>query len=542
MGMDFQEVPHRHLFSNFVNKDPYQKTPIYDLSLGVKKRMILWPRGTFKTSAIIVEIVQFILNYPNVRICFLTGGDSLAKRQIGRVKKVFENPTVKFRELFPEFCIDRSSRRKLGNMHEFSVPCRSNDTLAEPTMAITTAKSVKAGSHYDIIFVDDLVNETNYQKPEQLEKCIQDYKDICPLLAPDGYMYVTGTRYSFGDLYEDIQTKAKKEMKETGEQTWAFSVLPCWVKYCVNCEEHCHKRDIDHNWAQNATEPTCLLCKCKGWKDSGVKDVLFPKFRCRDGRTEGHTVEKLERIRKYELGDELFACQYENNPLPSSMQKFTPELLNAQTLLSLNFIPSALESPTFFVGDLSYIGSDDRDRSVIYVCRYRKGQIFIFDCLSGKWDSWQLCENLFLGILKYRPTMIWLEAFLGWEAYQTVMELFCNAKQIQRFPVEWLKLTYKKDAKIIRMGTAIVPLKERRLWFFSGMPNYETMCEDLKRWPKSGKHDDYGDCVGLVCQVPTGYQLESLPRSMDTSKSWLRKLNETQNEDPTYDGRISGSY
>ena len=61
LGMDFQEIPHRHLFSHFLSKDPYERTPIYDISLVVKKRMILWPRGTFKTSAIIVEIVQLIL-------------------------------------------------------------------------------------------------------------------------------------------------------------------------------------------------------------------------------------------------------------------------------------------------------------------------------------------------------------------------------------------------------------------------------------------------------------------------------------------------
>ena len=72
-------------------------------------------------------------------------------------------------------------------------------------MAITTARSVKAGSHYDVIFIDDLVNETNYRSLKMLEKSIQDYRDIGPLLAPAGYIFVTGTRYSFGDLYEQIQ-------------------------------------------------------------------------------------------------------------------------------------------------------------------------------------------------------------------------------------------------------------------------------------------------------------------------------------------------
>ena len=319
MGMDFQEIPHRGLFSHFIQKDPEQDTPLYDLSLVIKKRMVLWPRGTFKTSAIIVEIVQFILNFPNIRTCFLTGGDGLAKRQVARVKRVFEKPTKKFRNLFPEFCGE-----KLGNAHQFTVPCRTNDTFAEPTMAISTAKTVKAGSHYDIIFVDDLVNETNYRSPKLLQKCIEDYRDICPLLAPDGFMYVTGTRYSFGDLYEEIQTMAKKEMKELGRNQWKFSILPCWVRYCRNCSDGCSRRVLDHDFDQNAlAEPTCRLCPCKGWEDTGIKDVLFPRFRCKDGRTEGHTVEWLESER-LRLGAEFFANQYENNPIAAGDQTFTP--------------------------------------------------------------------------------------------------------------------------------------------------------------------------------------------------------------------------
>jgi hypothetical protein len=542
LGMDFQEVPHRFLFSFFIQKDPYEETPVYDLAQGVKKRMILWPRGTFKTSAMIVEIVQFILNYPNIRICFLTGGDTLAKRQLARVKKVFEHPSARFKELFPEFCINPRLRRQLGNAHEFTVPCRTNDTLAEPTMSISTAKSVKAGSHYDLICVDDLVNETNYKSDKALQDCIQNYKDICPLLAPDGYMYITGTRYSFGDLYEDIQAKAKKEMAATGERTWMFSILPCWVRYCLNCEQHCHKRDIDHLWEKNATEPTCMSCKCKGWQDSGLKDVLFPRFRCRDGRTEGHTIKFLEQQRR-ELGDEFFANQYENNPIASGTQTFTPELLAKQTLFQLADLPTGLQCPTFFVGDLGYAGaSDSRDMSVFFVCRYWQGQIFVIDCLAGKWGATDVCENLFIGVLKYRPAMIWIEGFPAWEAFNTVLEMFARNKNIQRFPVEWLQLTYHKDAKKIRMGTVQVPLKERRLWLYAGMPYYERLCEDLYRWPKLGKHDDFGDCLGLVVSVPTGYQLEALPRAMDSSKSWLRKIHEPKEDSSSYDARIAGSF
>src|ERR1039458_4755213 len=105
LGMDFQEDPHALLFSQFVQKRPGENLVLSDLDALTKKRMILWPRGIFKTTAVRVDIVQTILNYPNVRICFLTGGDTLAKLQLKAIKQVFEKPTAYFKHLFPEFCL-----------------------------------------------------------------------------------------------------------------------------------------------------------------------------------------------------------------------------------------------------------------------------------------------------------------------------------------------------------------------------------------------------------------------------------------------------
>jgi len=333
-------------------------------------------------------------------------------------------------------------------------------------------------------------------------------------------------------------------MKELGTQSWSFSIMPCWVKYCANCEHWCHKRDLDHDWKRNASEPKCIRCNCKGWKDTGVKDVLFPKFRTKDGRTQGHTIKGLETM-KIQLGPEMFSCLYENNPLAKELQTFTPELIGKQTLFHESQIPTGLQAPTFFVGDLAYTAgqTNDRDNSVIYVARYFQGQIFIIDCIAGKFDSLALCENLYRGLMKHRPTIIWLEKFLGWEAYNTVFEMYAHQKNLQRLPVEWHPVSYGKQAKLARMGAVKAPMGERRLWLYAAMPFYENLVNDLKKWPKLGRHDDFGDCLGLVCQVPTGFQsVPQPPARLETAAAWLRKLNPRQDEDSLYDSRIPGSY
>lgn len=534
LGMDFQETPHKWLFSKMLRKNP--GTPLYDLDLKKKKRMILWSRGTFKTSSIIVEITHLIINYPDIRIAFMSGGNELAKRQLLRVKKVFENPTKKFANLFPEFCGE-----KIGNMSEFNVPCQSAArSFAEPTMAITTAKSVKAGSHYDVIMVDDLVNETNYRSIKALESSIQDYKDICPLLSPDGYMYITGTRYSFGDLYQDIQEMAIKEREELGTDPWIISIKSCWVKICQTCghsdAEHDFDRDPDGRCAGSLDGHTC---SCSRFVDSGAKGLLFPHFRCKDGRTEGHTVQGLQ-AEKLRLGAEFFSCQYENDPIASGEQTFTDELIAKQTLFHEHQFPSALQAECFFMCDLSYVGNDKRDVSVFYVVRYWMGQLYVVDCASGKWDAWGVVEQLFALAAKHRPNMIWVEKFNGWDAYGNNFEIYARDHNLTKLPIAWKPLTQGEGAKKVRIGSIKGVLAQGRLWLYAHMPDYKELCDQLKKWPKSGRHDDYADCLGLVCECPTGMAFDSAPKKDVTSMSFIRKLHQTPEED--YDSRVPGSY
>ena len=546
MGMDFQDNPHSVLFNQFLPFRPGDGKVLSDLDTLYKKRMILWPRGLFKTSSIIVNIVSSILNYPNVRICFLTGGDQLAKRQLGRVKRFFEKPTTRFRNLFPEYCLKSVRNKKIANdddarawsdelcrmgtAHEFTVPARTNDTFAEPTFAISTAKSVKAGSHYDIIFIDDLVNETNYRSVKLLEKVYQDYIDICPLLDPTGFICMTGTRYSFGDTYERIQDAAKEEEKKLGRTIWKFSIRDCWSTKCL----HCRCADIYHNRDVNILNPPCgrIGCDCRGFESDNVKDVLFPETRTQDGRSIGHTLEFLEG-EKIRLGEEFFANQYENKPIATGAQTFTETLIGSVTLHDMAQIPAYSMSMTFLVGDLAYVGQPGRDASVIYVVRKFMGRLYVFECHSGNWNSGTIGEKTVSLMLIHRPNVVWYEKFNGWEAYDNVIRAKAQERGLQNIPLEWLPMSQAANAKLARIGSCHGPLNDKRLWLYAGMDNYQTIVNQLCKWPKLGRHDDYADALGMVCAAPTGYALESTP-AVESTSNWLRKLHQSPMIDDSY--------
>lgn len=530
LGYDFQSNPHIGLFNEFLAKKP--GTPLFDLDLKTKKRLILWPRGTFKTTAVVVEIIQLILNYPDIRILILSGSEKLAKKILAEVKVRFENPNSKFRGLFPEFCSRKS--KKLGTTKEFTVPNRVKTHLREATVSISTAKSVKAGSHFDVEFIDDLVNDQNYKSPQLLENCVEDYKALGPLLDPGGFVYVTGTVYSYLDCYQFIQDGAKEEMKRKGASIWKFSIRTCWVELCA----HCGAPDALHDADRSYKHPKCPTGDTT-FLGSGERKVLFPQVRTQDGRTIGHTVEFLQQ-QKAEYGDEFFAAQYENRIIPSGTQTFTPELLNQQSLYHLAQIPQS--GPVFIVGDLSYVGDDKRDQTVFLTTRIHDGQLFVFDCLAGKWGTQDVTENLIRLTMIHRPRVIWLERFLGWEAYDTFFKSYAIQKQIQQLPIEWVQMSNVEGAKTRRIGTIQTVLSQKRLWLFAGMPNYDTLCEQLKRFPKLGRHDDHADCLGHVVSVPSGYHLSAVPEAKPLpdyiQNTFLEKKVEIDPESPLSFGLI----
>jgi phage terminase large subunit-like protein len=544
LGFDLVPNPHAALFAQFLRKQP--GVNLSDLDTKFKKRMVLWHRGSAKTTCIRVEMAQLILNYANIRLCFLTGSDTIAKKQLLALKQIFEKPNPEFLWLFPEFCLTSRQSKKtkewedvqdeLGNAHEFTVPCRTTTVFADPTFAISTTKSVKAGSHYDAIFIDDLVTEVNSKNAAQLEKSYQDYLDICPLLDPVGFIFVTGTRYSFGDAYERIQEQALT----AGEASiWKFSIRDCYS--AGNCK-NCGHSEVSHDRDVNIVQPPCgvgIKCACPGYVSDGGRMPLFPEVKTKDGRTFGFTLDGLEKI-KAELGPQVFANQYLNSPLAAETQHFTETIIGAQTLHDMNEIPSYLQSSTFVVGDLAYGDNESSDLSVLYVCRKWQGKLYVFECRAGRWQSHELVTNIIRILLdpNCRPNVVYLEKTLGSSHLHELIIARATAMGMPSIPIQWIKPSQQKNAKNIRIGNIQEPLQSKRLWLYSGMPFYQDLVDQLVKWPRM-KHDDFADCLGRVTEAPTGYETEGPP--VQTVGNWLKELHKAKDVDDDYPDSGGGS-
>jgi hypothetical protein len=535
LGSDLVENPHRMLFAQFTPMRP--GTPLAELDPVIKRRMVLWSRGHGKTVGLRVAMVQTILNYPNYRLCFLTGGDALAKLQLAALKQVFEEPKQKFLELFPEFCLTSHQNKKtlewsdsldeLGTQHEFTVPCRTNTVFAEPTFKISTIKMVKAGGHFDFLFADDLVNETNVDSPKALEKTYKAFLKLVPLLEPTGYLVVTGTRYYFGDPYEVII----EQSKAAGEASlWHFSIRDCWSTGCKTCG----RPDVFHNRSVNILQPPGMPgYECAGFVSDGVRAPLFPQVKTRDGRLFGFTLDILDKI-KVDIGDDEFSKQYENNPLATSLQTFTETMIGAQTLHDPSQVPSYFASQTFAVGDLADSTNPERDSSVIYLCRKFQGQIFVFDCRFGRWGSAQLVDEIIKVLTdpNGRPSTLFLEKTLGSDHLNNLITARANQRGLPKVPIQWIAAGNRKGSKALRIGNIQEALKSRRLFLFAFMNGYQKLVEQLVKWPRV-KHDDMADCLGRVLECPTGFEME-VPPQPQSVPNWLQKFHGAAPVDDEY--------
>ncbi len=76
-----------------------------------KERLLLYPRGSFKSTIDIIDCVQWIINFPDVRILVLTATVDLATAFIGELKNYFvvlaQGELTVFQQLFPQFTVPK---------------------------------------------------------------------------------------------------------------------------------------------------------------------------------------------------------------------------------------------------------------------------------------------------------------------------------------------------------------------------------------------------------------------------------------------------
>lgn len=226
-GPILDKLPQFHGGIDETDKKGFTYRPLRDIwSLeGLRKRLVLYPRGHLKTTIVTqAGIIQWILNYPDIRILLTTAVGELGQKVLGEIKAHFQF-NDKFRFFFPDYCPTAKKVAEFGNKEEFIAPNRKKAGMRESTVTASSVGKTIAGQHYEVLACSDMVDKENVKTPGGIRDVIDHFRYMDPLLerhqvAPGsslpnhGWITVEGTRYDFGDLYGtiiDAEEKAKEK-------------------------------------------------------------------------------------------------------------------------------------------------------------------------------------------------------------------------------------------------------------------------------------------------------------------------------------------
>jgi hypothetical protein len=178
---------------------------VEELAVGVKRRRsLILPRNTYKTTLNLAFCVQLILHYYlDIAILILSGSKELAYAFVDEVASFFVRPVRQgpslFQALFPELCVGSS---RIGG--EFTTLLRQREPrIIEPMLWGSSVDSATTGWHPDVLILDDIHTNRNSNSYQARQRITKAYKLVRKILKPTGIEIRLGTPYGVGDVFND---------------------------------------------------------------------------------------------------------------------------------------------------------------------------------------------------------------------------------------------------------------------------------------------------------------------------------------------------
>lgn len=457
---DLVEQPHREMCEFFIQKNP--DVPLIELD-HIKNRLLLCPRGSFKSSVDVLDCVQLALNYPDIRILILTAEKKLAEAFAEEFRNYFtvvKDAPTDFQILFPEFCVPDSKREPST---EFTTPARRN-FKKEPTLWANSIGSNLPGWHCDYLKIDDGVNNVNANEPEQIEKVIKAYNYARKLVDPGGYVDVVGTPYDPNDLYAFIQKNAE-DLKVLHRPAWTI------------------KPESESKLPEERTPEDFNL--------------YFPSRLT-------HKYLKAEQ----KMDPVTFESQYLLNAYAQSKHIFDEKVVRG-SVIQWQAIPKNLSY--YAAWDLAYGQKLKSDFTAGFVAGVdTNGRIYILDGIRGKFLGPGIAYNIVDFMRRYPLQLTTIEDALNSQYLQTDIDNAARNVGVQP-KIYWMPVDRSKDAKINRISRCSDLMMEKKLFISDGCPDIEGIITGFLSFTGSkNSHDDIPDAISFfpkfVPNIPQGQQ------------------------------------
>ena len=290
---DYEAKPHDEMCDEMEKSKP-------EIGTGKrqKRRLFLAPRHSFKTTIEVAFMVWLVLDARErgieIHIDLMRAIADTAEEVLYEVKTAFESNAV-ILELFGDLSL-------LGKEYGIWAAGKINiGRTRDPTISALGLDRGTAGKHPDIVIMDDLVNEQNYDSPKQKRSARTKVATYAPVLRPWGSMLVSGTRFAFNDVYGWIIETTEKAKREVAKLQF----------YLDNKSEAVTQRDVDRAGAQ--------------W-ELYVRSAIDEKGRLFFPGLIDHAY--LAEQKKALEETTFYEAFFFNNPIQEGMNRFKLEYLN----------------------------------------------------------------------------------------------------------------------------------------------------------------------------------------------------------------------
>lgn len=499
----------------FVQKDPTYLTfeKFANDYTDLKERMLLTPRGAFKSSLNIADCIQWIICFPEITILILTGVYRLAKDFVGEAKQHFTKEETKesdakgkpihaprklmnketgewtdslFQVLFPEHCVIPTE----GNELEFQTPAGGDDK--EPTIRAASIEQALSGMHIGVLKFDDVVTNENVLTAERVEKTNKQVSINKALLNPFGFIDYVGTWYTDLDAYGIRIIAEENYAKENGIGQEIVGSVDSGIF---------NSNFYIKTYLRACWWPTDEAKKAGKIEEEMVKSdyvLFFPERLTYEFLKKELTLDQTS-------GAGQFAIKYLNNPRKSNQVKFPRELLVRRTIPYSQFPPQGIVVTAV---DTAYSVKSWADYTVIITAMIFGGRFYIVNMVRGRFNEYDLPKIIANTGYKWKPKRICIEDSVGvkWMGRELRREMD-NLKI--SIPVEYVSLGYgsKLRSKQLKAKPVLRLLGDERMYFLKSCEGLDEIYNEMEKFTGTSddQHDDIVSALSLLVEQFIGY-------------------------------------
>lgn len=188
----------RHVlgFEDLETKTDIHLRLCHELDEFPKRYLVAIPRGHFKTSIMLANIIRVLCKDPSSEVGVGSDTAERAAKRVNDLRGMLVNPVLV--ELFPEiFYADPERQSDLWRSSEFNIirPPRHTVRGGFRLSSVTAFgfDPMPTGSHYSYVYVDDLENDTNSDSDAAIKKLCTNLSAFFPVLPPEACFHMTGT-------------------------------------------------------------------------------------------------------------------------------------------------------------------------------------------------------------------------------------------------------------------------------------------------------------------------------------------------------------